>query len=144
MKHKGFTLIELLLSVAMISLILGISAPLFQSLQVRNDLDIAGVTFAQTARRAQMLARASDGDTSWGVYISSGSSTLFKGGSYSTRDLAYDEIFTFSTSITPSGLSEIVYTKFTGLPQSTGTVTLTSTANETRILTINAKGTVSY
>lgn len=144
MTHKGFTLIELLLSVAIISLILGISAPVFQSFQVRNDLDISGVTLAQTARRAQMLARASDGDTSWGVYVTGGSIILFKGVSYATRDTTYDEVFTVPTSIVSTGLSEVVYAKFTGLPQTTGTITLTSSTNETRIITINAKGMVSY
>lgn len=70
--------------------------------------------------------------------------TLFKGASYVARDVVYDEVFDVPTSITPSGVSEIVYTKFTGLPSVTGTVTLTSNTNETRSITINAKGTASY
>jgi prepilin-type N-terminal cleavage/methylation domain-containing protein len=142
--NRGFTLIELLLSVAVITIITGMSVPIYQSFQVRNDLDIAGVTTAQSLRRAQVLSQAVDGDTSWGVEIQSGNITVFKGASYSARDTTFDEVTEVPTSITPSGLGEVVFTKFTGLPTSTGTVTLTSSANEIRTITINAKGNVEY
>jgi hypothetical protein len=111
---------------------------------VRNDLDIAAVTTAQSLRRAALLSQAVDGDTSWGVKIQTGNITLFKGISYVARDITYDEVSNLPTSITPSGLSEIVFTKFSGLPGSTSTITLTSNANETRTITINPKGMVSY
>lgn len=141
---KGFTLLEILLSVAAIAVIAGISVPIYQSFQVRNDLDIAAVTIAQSLRRAQALSQAVDGDASWGVYAQSGSMTLFKGASYAARDAAFDEVFEVPASIAPSGVSEIVFTKFTGAPQTTGAVTLTSTANETRNITVNAQGMVNY
>lgn len=144
MKNAGFTLIEILLSIAVIVIIAGISIPVYQSFQVRNDLDIATVETAQTLRRAQMLAQAVDGDTSWGVNIQSGSLTLFKGASYATRDSSFDELFDIPTSIVPSGASEIIFTKFSGLPQNIGTITLNSNANETRSITIDVKGTISY
>ena len=137
-------MVEVMLSLAIIAALAGISAPIYQSFQVRNDLDIAGVTIAQSLRRAQVLSEAVDGDTTWGVDIRSGSITLYKGASYATRDTTFDELFDMPTSITPSGLSGIVFAKFTGLPQTTGTVTLTSNANETRTITVNSKGSVSY
>lgn len=141
---KGFTLIEVLLSVAAIAIIAGISIPIYQSFQARNDLDITTVEIAQSARRAQTLSQAVDGDTSWGIKIQSGSIVVFKGVSYAARDITLDELFDVPTSITPSGVSEIVFAKFTGLPQTIGTITLTSNTNETRTITINAKGMVSY
>lgn len=144
MKNAGFTLIEVMLSVVAIAVIAGISIPVYQSFQVRNDLDIATVEIAQSARRAQTLSQAVDGDTSWGIKIQSGSIVVFKGASYAARDTTFDEVFEVPTSITPSGVSEIVFTKFTGLPQTTGTISLTSNANETRTITINAKGMVNY
>jgi prepilin-type N-terminal cleavage/methylation domain-containing protein len=145
-KNAGFTLIEIILSLATIGIIAGISIPVYQSFQVRNDLDIATVEIAQSARRAQILSQAVDGDTSWGVKIQSASTSIsiFKGVSYSARDLTFDEIFYLPPSITVSGLSEIVFGKFTGLPVVTGTTTLTSNTNETRNITINAKGTINY
>ena len=141
---RGFTIIEVMLSLAVIAIILGVSTPIYQSFQVRNDLDIAATTIAQSMRRAQALSQAVDGDTTWGVDVRSGSITVYKGASYATRDTTFDELFDMPTSITPSGLGGAVFTKFTGLPQTTGTITLTSNANEVRNITINSKGMVSY
>ncbi len=144
-KHqKGFTLLEILLSVALIALLSGLSVPVYQSFQVKNDLDIASNTIAQSARRAQVLAQAVDGDTTWGVHIQSGSITIFKGGSYAGRDTNYDEDFEMPTSITPSGLQEVIFSKLYGEPQATGTVTLTTSTNETANLILNEKGMVNY
>lgn len=141
---QGFTLIELVLSLSVIMIIAGLSTTVYQSFQVRNDLDIAAVTIAQSLRRAHVQAQAVDGDTSWGVDIRTGSITVFRGVSYAARDTTLDEVFEMPTSLTPSGIAEVMFTKFTGLPQTTGTITLTSNANETRTITINAKGTISY
>jgi prepilin-type N-terminal cleavage/methylation domain-containing protein len=144
MKNRGFTLVEVALTIAAISSIAGISIPIYQAFQVRNDLDIATVEIVQTLRRAQLLSQMSDGDMRWGVSIQSGSITLFKGTSYAVRDSNFDEVFDVPISITPSGHAEIVFTKFTGIPQSTGTTTLTSSIYETRNITINAQGIVNY
>ena len=141
---RGFTLLEVLLSIAIIAGLAGMSIPVYQALQMRNDLDIATVTAAQTLRRAQTLAQAVDGDTSWGVYTQSGSITLFRGTSYASRDTDVDEVFTVPTTITPTGRQEFVYIKFSGVPQNTGTLTLTSEANEIRNITVNGKGTIIY
>lgn len=143
-RRRGFTLIEILLVLAGIGIIAGMSAPVYQSFQVRNDLDVATVTLAQSYRRAQMLARATDGNSTWGVSISSGHIVVFKGVTYASRDTAYDEESTIPTSITPTGVSEVVFAKLTGTPGITGTTTLTSNNNETRSININAKGTVNY
>lgn len=143
-QRAGFTLLEILLSVAAIAVIAGISIPIYQSFQVRNDLDIAATTYAQTLRRAQILAQAVDGDMPWGVNIIAGSITLFRGTSYLARENTLDEVFSIPAGITPSGVMEIVFTKFTGLPQTTGALLLTWNTNETRTITINSRGTVSY
>jgi prepilin-type N-terminal cleavage/methylation domain-containing protein len=143
-KQKGFTLLEMLLSIAIMAILLGMGAPLFQSFNSRNNLDVATVETVQTLRRAQMLAQASDGDTSWGVHIVNGSLTLFQGTSYNFRTILADELFEIPTSFTISGLSDVLFTKFSGIPQNTGIITITSPENETRTITINSKGTISY
>lgn len=141
---KGFTMFEVLLTVAAIAIIAGASVPFYQSFQVRNDLDIGVVTVAQSLRRAQSQARSSNGDISWGVNISNENIILFKGESFTARDTEFDEVFDLPNSVTASGLSEIVFTKFSGRPQVTGEVILTSSTGEVRNLVINEKGTVSY
>lgn len=140
----GFTLLEVLLSIAIIGILAGISMPIYQSFQVKNDLDVAVNTIVQTLRRAQLLSQAVDGDSSWGVYMQNGSITLFQGADYSSHDSNFDEVFDVPTSITFSGIQEIVFTKFSGEPQTTGIITLNSSTNETRTITINEKGMVSY
>ena len=61
-----------------------------------------------------------------------------------SRDTSLDELFAVPTSIVSSGLSEIVFAKFTGMPIATGVTTFISPANESRTITINAKGMVDY
>lgn len=133
------------MSIALITALAAVSLPVFQNFQVRNDLHVAVTTVAQSLRRAQVLAQASDGDTNWGTKVQSGSIVVFKGVSYAARDASYDETFSLPSSITPSGLGEVVFTKFSGDPTPTaGLVTLTSSTNESVNLTLNARGTVSY
>ncbi len=142
-REQGFTLLELLLSVAVISALAGLSLPVYRTLLTKNDLDIAAVTIAQSARRAQVLSQAVDGDTSWGVKAQNGSITLFKGASFAARDSNFDETFDVPTTIGVSGATEIVFAKFTGLPQTTGTINI-STESDTRSVSINEKGTIGF
>lgn len=143
-KNKGFTLLEVLLSVAIIVLLAGLGTPIYQSFQTRNDLDIAQHTLASSLRRAQVLSQSVDGNAPWGVSLRSGEIILFQGSSYTARDTSLDEVFDLPGSISPSGVSEMVYEIFTGEPQATGTMTLTSNANEIRTITVNEKGTITY
>jgi len=141
--NSGFTLIELLLSVALISVMAGFSFPVYRTLMQKNDLDIAAVTVAQSVRRAQVLSQAVDGDTNWGLKVQNSSIVVFKGVSYAARDTAFDETFDLPTSVGISGTGEYIFAKLTGFPQTTGTATLTS-ESDTKTVSINAKGMVSY
>ena len=142
--RRGFTLVEMLLSVAMLTLILGITMPTYRTFMVRNDLDVAVNEIVQNLYRAQTLSQIGSGDTTWGVHVTTGSILVYKGASYATRDSTYDEDTSISSSITLSGITDVTFSKFTGLPHTTGVFILTSYANETRNVTINAKGMVNY
>lgn len=140
----GFTLIEVLLSVVIIGALAGLSVPVYQSFQVKNDLEIGADTVAQALRRAQILAQASEGDSMWGVKVQSGTVILFKGTSFAARDTAADEATSLVPTIVPSGNTEFVFSKMSGLPSLAGNLTLTSANGDIRNLTINPKGFVSY
>lgn len=142
--QTGFILLEVLLSLTVIALLAGVSIPVYRKLQTKNDLDVAITTVVQIGRRAQLRAQAMDGDSNWGIYIQQGSITLFKGDSYFTRDVTVDEVTNILPAITPTGVSEVVFDKFFGEPQITGTITLTSNDNEVRTAVINSKGMFEY
>lgn len=150
MKYKiikncaGFTLLEMMLSVAMFTIILGMTLPMLRTFTVRNDLDVTTSTIVQNLRRAQALARVADGDMPWGLHMLSGNSVIYKGATYLTRDASYDDVTAITPSILVEGLQDIVFTKVTGIPQSTGAMTLTSQTNEIRTITINQKGMIDY
>lgn len=141
--EQGFTLLELLLSVAIISLIAGFSLPVYRTLLSKNDLDISATVTASSLRRAQNLSQGVDGDITWGVKAQNGSIVIFKGTSFASRDTNFDETFDVPTSISVGGATEIIFSKLTGLPQTTGTFNL-STESDSRTVTINAKGMVDY
>ncbi|MFQ5492586.1 MAG: prepilin-type N-terminal cleavage/methylation domain-containing protein [Candidatus Dojkabacteria bacterium] len=142
--QQAFTLFELLLSMSLLAMVAAFSVPLYQSFQTSNDLELTADITTQSLRRAQSLAMSGDGDANWGVYIQNGSVTLFQGDDYATRDTSFDEDLEISDKINLSGLSELVYEKFTGDPSATGTINLSIASGETRIITINSRGTVDF
>ncbi len=148
-KRNGFTLIDVLLAIALFVVIIGIvGPPVFRGFQNRNDLDSAALTVVQAIRRAEQLSRANFGDAgqskNWGIRLSGHELTIFQGDSFAARNASFDEVFMLPETLTLSGLSEIVFSKFSGEPNSTGTITLTSETSETINLTVNEKGIIGY
>ncbi len=144
MKSAGFTLVEVLLSVAIITMLTGLSLPLYESFVRRNDLDLTTQSVATMIRRAETYSRGAKSDSAWGVEFQTGTVTLFKGVAFSGHDTSYDETVSIPASITFSGLGELLFTKLSGTPNTTGSLALASTTNITRTITINAKGVVDY
>ena len=141
---KGFTLFELLLSISLIAILFGISVPIYQSFQVRNDLDITRSNIIDSMRRSQILSLASKGGTTWGVRIENSSIIIFQGADYLSRDPLLDEIYDIPLSIIPSGINEIIFSRLDGSPSLTGVITLTSSINEVKTITINEKGIFTF
>ncbi|MCK5080836.1 MAG: prepilin-type N-terminal cleavage/methylation domain-containing protein [Candidatus Moranbacteria bacterium] len=143
-QKKGYTLLEILLSVAIISVIAGFSISVYQTFQNRNDLDVTVGAMMDSLRRAHFFSQGIKNDSQWGVKIENSKIVLFQGNSFSTRDQSYDEEFLVSSTISSSGLQEIVFEKFSGTPDSVGLITLTSINNDSRSISINSKGFLDY
>lgn len=141
---RGFTLLEIILSLALVAILSSAGFVFSRTILIDADLDKAATGFAESARRADMLSRGVDGDSTWGVHAQPGSITLFKGGSYVTRDTSVDETIDLPLTITPSGTTEFVFSKLSGFPAASGTLTLTGFQGQSRSITINGKGTLSY
>lgn len=143
-KLPGFNLVEVILSIGLFAALVTATVPVYRTFQVHNDLTLAAGATAQALRRAQWEARASSGDTTWGVNVQTGAVTLFRGASYATRDTDYDDVYVLGSSITPTGLLEVVFDGVQGDPDGTGTLTLTGADGSVETVTIGAYGQVAY
>ena len=144
MNQSGFTLIEVLLSVTIIAMLVGVSLPVYETYARRNDLDITAQGTAAMLRRAATYARAVNDDSVWSVKIEATQLTLFQGTNFVSRDTTNDEVIQIPGSIVPSGVNEVQFAKLSATPSTTGSITLTSSTNDVRTVTINAKGSVDY
>ncbi|MBI2797735.1 type II secretion system protein [Candidatus Saccharibacteria bacterium] len=142
-QKSGFTLIELILATGIITILVMISIPILNRYVQRNDLDVAASAIVQDLYRAQNLARNGENGGNWGVYIQSGSITVFQGNSYASRIQSKDEVFGISPTIATSGTNEYVFSSFTGTPIATGSSTIQKNS-DTKTVTVNAKGVIEY
>jgi prepilin-type N-terminal cleavage/methylation domain-containing protein len=140
----GFTLMEVLLTVAIITIITAVGAPVFLGLQRTNELDLATNTLAQYLYEAQVYSRAEDHDCQWGVTIAAQDLTLFCGNSYASRNTNYDHVYNIPSSIAIGQNLEIVYSKLYGLPATTGSYVLNAYGGQSSTVTVNPKGMVEY
>ena len=140
---NAFTLIELIISISVLALLIAGSLPLAISFYNTRSLDVQEKSIVQALRRAQLKSIFQDKDSSFGVYISSGKYVLFKGNSYTGRDPAYDEVFDLPKNISTSGLSEVVFSKLSGIPLETGNIIL-KIANRSGTIVINKAGVANY
>lgn len=145
MAHKmnGFTLVEMLVVIAILAIVMGASAPLYQSLNNGSQLDAASNILVQDLYQAQSYARNHADDTSWGVAVNGQIITLFSGTTYATRNAAKDVIYTVPSAISMGGLNQIVFSKLYGLPTTTGSFTFNG-GGKTATVTVNGKGMVEY
>ncbi len=148
--HRGFTTIEIIIVTSILTILVLAAVPFFQSFSVSHQLETNTQDILNALRRAQSAAMGSKENSRFGVYFQTGtpaSYTFFRGDSYATRDIEYDEVYTLpptiSLSLNIGGGSEIVFGKLKGVPNVTGTITLTSVNNETRTLNVNQVGMVN-
>lgn len=137
MNRNGFSLIELMLVIGIVASLSGVVIPVYREYQVRNDLALATEQVTQGLARARLLSEAGQNDDGWGFYIPSG--TLFKGAQYALRDVVYDETYPMPSTITTTGLTEVSYAQLSGVPTSTGAITLTAINRDQRTVLISVQ-----
>ncbi len=140
----GFTLIEVLLVLALLVLIAATVGPVAWSLSERNDLDLSAIIIAQSLRAAQTFATAVDQDTPWGVELQSQDVVVFSGSSFAGRNSNFDQVLNFPQAVASGGLTEIDFNKFSGQPQTSGSFVITDPLGQSRTISVNAAGMVSY
>lgn len=133
---RGVTLIELLLVVSIVAIVSLSATPFYARFLRQNAVADATDRIVGNLRKAQMYSMAGKQDGTWGVTYSSNTLTLFLQG-----NSAFDETYTVGSDITVSGLSTVLFTKATGIPTSTPTITITG-GNTTKTILINSQGVI--
>lgn len=126
MKKSGFTLIEILLVTAIAVGIFAFSAPYGLNFYRTQLVEGARSEIIDALQRARHYAVLQKNDSSFGVKIDSTlhNYVLFQGASYAGREETLDEIYDLLPEIEVSGVTEVVFSKLTGLTSDVGTTTL--------------------
>jgi len=152
---KGITLTEIMVVIGILMTVLLISVPSFVFFQKRSSLDEDSKKTLYLLRLAQNKTLASEDSSQYGIYFDESSLPhqliLFKGESFSSRDISSDKVYAFSelveiSEINLGGASEVVFEKITGFSSQLGFVSLRlkSDPEQTRTIYIEDSGLVSF
>lgn len=139
--RSGLTLVELTIVFAMIMLLLVATAPIGANVYRAQRIDSTVDNISTTLRNAHHRASAQKNDMAAGVYFDIDTYTLFQGSSYAGRSVSYDEVTDLPNGITTSGITEVVFSKFSGEPSVTGILTV-SDGTDDYTVSINAQGKI--
>ena len=149
-KESGFTLIEILVTVAIITVLVGMALFLsFDSFR-RYNLNAERDMLVGVLETARSRALNNMFESQHGVcYLSPGNYSLFRGATY---DVAKSEIMPSNGAISVTGLATcaqgsaagVIFTQLTGAPTAAvGTITLSDGA-KSKTIDINNEGTIIW
>ena len=136
-KTLGLTLIELLLVISIIMILGTFSSVFYSNLLSRNAVSNTAEQLVGQLRKAQIYTMEGKGNDSWGVRIEPSQIVLFAG---STS--AFDEVFSVNQNISVTGFTQVLFTKPSGMPDSTPTITVSGN-NNTETITVNSEGMIN-
>lgn len=147
---RGFTIIEMMITLSILGLLSFLTVSGYNSWQRNIRLNTSFDEFKSAIAKAQQLATASADSLDWGVHLNPDQYIIFKD-SYSTSspdNLVYNlngvGILDSSTSLSDgSGGSsnDLIFSKFTGLTNNTGTINLYLLTDPTRTKSLEIKET---
>ena len=141
--RAGFTLVELTIVVALMATIAILGIPF--GVETYRDYALISTTrdMVSVLRRASSLALANTDSSPYGASFRVDRAVLFKGGSYITREAAFDEEHFVSPSVTVSAPSDVVFAPLSGNAESVLTVTVTN-GFRSQGIDINLHGVVAW
>lgn len=145
-KQRGFSFLQVLLVIGLFMVMASLTVPSLYQWQTGVQINTIATEIGQNLRRAQVKAMSGFNNSNWGIYFSNNSYTIFIGSSYDGRDQSWDEDYLVSSSITMINdfSDEIIFSQNTGLPSTSGEITLSNLSGEVISITINELGVIEY
>ncbi|MDD5639503.1 MAG: prepilin-type N-terminal cleavage/methylation domain-containing protein [Candidatus Pacebacteria bacterium] len=140
---KGFTMIELLLTIAMVVILIGITIPFFSQFS-KNNLQIDSEMVVDSIRTAKLSAISQKNNSGWGVHFQSEKITIFKGISFEMREISFDEEIDISDNYIFSGVNDIFFSPFNGIPNKTGVIVMENQNGTKKEFMIDKRGEIIY
>jgi len=144
MSRNAFSIIELLISIAILVIIAVAATPAYELFSRKNSLAEGTSIVVSSLAKAELLSRAVLQDTGWGVVVQTSSVVIFNGSSLASSTASLRQTTPLPAGIIVSGNPSLVFTQFYGLPQATGTITISVRGAGTSTITVNTKGLISY
>lgn len=151
-RRAGFTLIEVIIVIALGVTLLTALLPLYGNLQVSAQLNESTTQLIQMLRIGREWSIARRNNSSFGVFFDvrepgQSRAILFQGTSYAVRDPSIDRVFALAgvLSLSPTlvnGSTEVVFTRASGIPSTSGMLTLTHATAGVRYITIHETGRI--
>lgn len=132
---------EIVIGLALSVLILAILGLATIRYYRNRELSSTANTLVSYLRTASSRASHSKNGASHGVSTANSRLVLFQGGSYASRSVPFDTVLPYSSNITFTGLSEVVFAQQTGLPNATGTITLSDGVTSASVI-VNSTGLI--
>ena len=142
---RAFSLTEVLIVIFILAIVFLFTVPVGIRFFAVSQLDTATDEVIQTLRRSQALSSTQENDSTYGVFFSPSGYTLFKGGSYATRDSSYDQVYILSgdvTAITSFVANDVIFKKLSGEPDESGLITLSNSAGS-RVIEVSLAGRIN-
>lgn len=137
MRRSGFSIIEMVLVLGVVSVMTGISVPIYRDYQIKSDLNLATEQVSQGIERARLLSQSATQDSGWGFFVPQG--VLYRGESYIARDPSFDETYSMPSTIKVNGLLEVAFSPISGDPTETGQIQLTTINDAERTILIEVQ-----
>lgn len=144
---KGITVTEILIVIATLGIIFLIMIPQFSKIRENQALKNGAQDILSSVNKARSQTLASLNSLEYGVHFQSDKVIIFKGAVFSDGDAGNETInitapATISNIALAGGGNEIYFNRLSGAPNTTGSVTV-STSSYSKIITISATGTAS-
>lgn len=115
--------------IAIVGMLVGIAMTAFLNYARHQNYQASAVEVFETLREARTQTLASEGDTVYGVHLSTDTITLFQGATYLAGNANNLERSLSGVTLSHAlsgGVDDIIFSRRTGTTSSTGTITIQS------------------